>query len=386
MGGRRSRHVRPSQPAAKSAPSRKIVIWSEKGFAMMAYQRPGNRGLISIRQFPTETARSKFILGLGNREVDRQLGDPRAIRARLLSLFNHQRKADDTPLRLVDAHSERAKGPIVAVLWSCMDGPDDRLLFMLATGSGAQGLEQVRRFNSEAERQRYLSSLSGTVRLVEINILRRMPASDLEEIIRAKAAQPRPDQSNDSQSTQPVAKQRDPAPRGARSRPGRLPETTSRLAGKALLNKVRELDGCSKSELVRQCGYIQRRSDGSLRLNYTSFFQALLEAKQADEKDRARPGKRQSRPTPVVIDNPAGLKSDDLLRVPEGRQLNPAAQARRQEMAEFLRQQEEKQEQRRRRKEERLAERRRLLGLDEPDSPEDMMRIAIRAGAPGSKR
>jgi hypothetical protein len=146
------------------------------------------------------------------------------------------------------------------------------------------------------------------------------------------------------------------------------------------------LDGCPKSELVRQCGYIQRRSDGSLRLNYTSFFQALLEAKQADEKDRARPGKRQSRPTPVVIDNPAGLKSDDLLRVPEGRQLNPAAQARRQEMAEFLRQHEEKQEQRRRRKEERLAERRRLVGLDEPDSPEDMMRIAIRAGAPGSKR
>ena len=353
---------------------------------MMAYQRPGNLGLISIKQFPTEMARSRFIRGLGNREVDMQLGDPRAIRARLLSLFNHQRKADDTPLRLVDAQSERAMGPIFAVLWSCMDGPDDRLLFMLATGSGAKGLEQVRRFNSEAERQRYLCSLSGTIRLVKINRLRRIPTSDLEDIIRARGAKPRLAESNASQATHPVAKQRDPVPHAARSRQGHLLGTTARLAGRDLLNKVRELDGCPKSELVRQCGYIERRSDGSLRLNYTSFFEALLEAKQADEKGRARPGRRQARPTPVVIDNPAGLKADDLLRVPQGRQLNPAAQARRQEMAEILRQHEEKQEQRRQRREQRLAERRRLLGLDEPEAPDDMMRIAIRAGAPGSKR
>lgn len=158
------------------------------------------------------------------------------------------------------------------------------------------------------------------------------------------------------------------------------------MIGKALLDQVRELDGSPKSELVRQCGYTQRRSDGSLRLNYTAFFEALLEAKQADEKGRARPVQRQSRPRPVAIDNPAGLKADDLLRLPEGRRLNPAAPARRQEMAEILREQEEKQELRLKRREARLAERRRLLGLDEPEAPDDMMRIAIRAGAPGSRR
>lgn len=386
MGCRRSRHKKPQQQVAFLASSKRIVIWSEKGFAMMAYQRSDSRGLISIRQFPTEAERSTFIVSLGNREVVRQVGDPNVIRSRLLSLFNQRRQEDDTPLRLVDAQQERTKGPIVVVLWSCVDGPDDRLMFMLATGTGTTGLDQVRRFNSAADRQRHLSSLNGTVRTVEISRLRRIPSSDLEDIIRAKGAKQRLAETNRRQATEPAAKQRDSKARGARSRPGRVQGTAARLVGKALLDKVRELDGCPKSELVRQCGYTQRRSDGSQRLNYTAFFEALLEARQADEKGRTRPAQRQCRPMPVAIDNPAGLKAEDLLRLPEGRRLNPAAQARRQEMAELLRQQEEKQEQRRQRREQRLAERRRLLGLDEPEAPEDMMRIAIRAGAPGSKR
>lgn len=384
---RKSRRNKPiSQPYLNRVPSRTIVIWSEKGLAMMAYQRQDRHGLISIRQFPTEAERSTFIVSLGNREVVRQVGDPNVIRSRLLSLFNQRRQEDDTPLRLVDAQQERAKGPIVVVLWSCVDGPDDRLVFMLATGTGSTGLEQVRRFNSAADRQRHLSSLNGTVRTIEISRLRRIPSSDLEDMIRAKGAKPRPIDTNRPQATQPAAKERDSAARGARSRPGRVQGTAARLVGNALLNKVRELDGCPKSELVRQCGYTQRRSDGSLRLNFTAFFEALLEARQADEKSRARPAQRQPRPRPVPIDNPAGLKAEDLLRLPEGRRLNPAAQARRQELAEHLRQQEEQQEQRRQLREQRLAERRRILGLDEPEAPEDMMRIAIRAGAPGCKR
>ena len=386
MTRRGKRVKRNLQTDQNKVPSKTIVIWSEKGFAMMAYQRPGSHGLISIKRFDTEAERSTFIVSLGNREVVKQVGDPKVIRARLLSLFNHQRQEDDTPRRIVDAQTERAQGPIVVVLWSCVDGPDDQLLFMLAIGSSVKGLEQVRRFTSAAERQRHLSSLSGTVRTIEINRLRRIPSADLEEMIKAKGAKSRLGKSSRPHRTQVAGKQRDLGARGARSRPGRVQGTTARLIGKALLNKVRELDGCPKSELVRQCGYTQRRSDGSLRLNYTAFFEALLEAKQADEKGRARAVQRQARPMSVAVDNPAGLKADDLLRVPEGRRLNPAARARRQELAETLRQQEEKQELRRQRREQRLAERRRLLGLDEPEAPDDMMRIAIRAGAPGSKR
>ncbi len=382
-GGSRARN---GQQALNIAPSRKIVIWSEKGFAMMAYVRPSHHGLISIRKFPTEAERTAFIVSLGNRDVVKQIGDPNVIRARLLSLFNQQRQQDDTPMRLVDAQLERVKGPSIVVLWSCIDGPDDRLGFMLARGTGAKGLEYVKRFNNATERQRYLSSLSGTVRTVEIHRLRRIPSADLDEIIRGKGSTSRHAKTNSLHGKQPLAKQRDPLVRAAQSRPGRVQGSTSRLVGKALLDKTKELDGCPKSELVRQCGYTQRRSDGSLRLNYTAFFDALLEAKQADAMGRTRLGQRQSRSMPVPIDNPAGLKADDLLRLPEGRRLNPAAEARRQEMAQVLRQQEEKQEQRRQRREERLAERRRLLGLDQPEAPDDMMRIAIRAGAPGSKR
>ncbi len=367
-------------------PSRTIVIWSEKGYAMMAYQRPRSRGLISIKQFPTEAERSSFIVSLGNREVVRQVGDPKVIRARLLSLFNHQRQKDKTPLRLVDTQAERAQGGIVVVLWSCVDGPDDRLVFMLARGTGANGLEQVKRFNSATERQRLLSSLSGTVRTVEINRLRRIPNSDLEDIIRSKATKSRLAQPNRPQGEQPAAQRRDPVARSVRSRSGQVQATTARLVGKALLDKARVLDGCPKSELVRQCGYTKRRSDGGLRLDYKSFFQALAEARQAKEQGRARQVQRQSRAVPVAIDNPAGLSADDLLRVFRDRQLTPAAQRRRKEMAEVLRQREEKEEQHRQRREQRLAERRRILGLDEPEAADDMMRIAIRAGAPGSKR
>ena len=51
------------------------------------------------------------------------------------------------------------------------------------------------------------------------------------------------------------------------------------LTGPDLLAKVKELGDVSKSELVRSCGYVSSKKDGSERLNFTAFYEALLEAK-----------------------------------------------------------------------------------------------------------
>ena len=51
------------------------------------------------------------------------------------------------------------------------------------------------------------------------------------------------------------------------------------LTGTELLAKVKELGDASKSELVRECGYVSSKKDGSQRLNFTAFYEALLEAK-----------------------------------------------------------------------------------------------------------
>lgn len=51
------------------------------------------------------------------------------------------------------------------------------------------------------------------------------------------------------------------------------------LTGSDLLTKVKELGDVSKSELVRECGYVSTKKDGTERLNFTAFYEALLEAK-----------------------------------------------------------------------------------------------------------
>jgi hypothetical protein len=51
------------------------------------------------------------------------------------------------------------------------------------------------------------------------------------------------------------------------------------LTGSDLLAKVKELGDVSKSELVRSCGYLSTKKDGSERLNFTAFYEALLGAK-----------------------------------------------------------------------------------------------------------
>ncbi len=51
------------------------------------------------------------------------------------------------------------------------------------------------------------------------------------------------------------------------------------LTGPDLLAKVKELGDASKSDLVRACGYVSSKKDSSERLNFTAFYEALLEAK-----------------------------------------------------------------------------------------------------------
>ncbi|MCX5969421.1 MAG: AbrB family transcriptional regulator [Cyanobacteria bacterium] len=51
------------------------------------------------------------------------------------------------------------------------------------------------------------------------------------------------------------------------------------LTGSDLLAKVKELGESSKSDLVRSAGYVSVKKDGSERLNFTAFYEALLEAK-----------------------------------------------------------------------------------------------------------
>jgi len=51
------------------------------------------------------------------------------------------------------------------------------------------------------------------------------------------------------------------------------------LTGKDLLAKVKDLGDVSKSDLVKACGYVSTKKGGGELLNYTAFYEALLEAK-----------------------------------------------------------------------------------------------------------
>jgi hypothetical protein len=67
------------------------------------------------------------------------------------------------------------------------------------------------------------------------------------------------------------------------------------FTGPELLAKVKELGDVSKSELVRECGYVSTKKDGSERLNFTAFYEALLGAKGvslgADSVGRGKAGR-----------------------------------------------------------------------------------------------
>ena len=74
------------------------------------------------------------------------------------------------------------------------------------------------------------------------------------------------------------------------------------LTGTELLAKVKELGDGSKSELVRAAGYVSTKKDGTERLNFTAFYEALLEAKGVSFGDgggKGRPGRQLSFVTKV---------------------------------------------------------------------------------------
>lgn len=66
------------------------------------------------------------------------------------------------------------------------------------------------------------------------------------------------------------------------------------LVGQELLAKVKELSDASKSELVRECGYVKND-----RLCFTQFYEALLDAKGLTMKQPARRGRHLTYKTKV---------------------------------------------------------------------------------------
>jgi hypothetical protein len=72
------------------------------------------------------------------------------------------------------------------------------------------------------------------------------------------------------------------------------------LTGDALLEKVKGLGGASKSELVRACGYVSTKKDGTERLNFTAFYEALAVAKGALEAPQRGAGRPLSYQTSVL--------------------------------------------------------------------------------------
>jgi hypothetical protein len=63
------------------------------------------------------------------------------------------------------------------------------------------------------------------------------------------------------------------------------------LTGSELLAKVKELGDVGKSEIVRACGYVSTKKDGGERLNFTAFYEALLEAKGVELGASGKVGK-----------------------------------------------------------------------------------------------
>ena len=51
------------------------------------------------------------------------------------------------------------------------------------------------------------------------------------------------------------------------------------LSGNQLINTVQSLPEADIKEVVKTCGYISTRKDGTQKLNFTDFYVALLSAK-----------------------------------------------------------------------------------------------------------
>ena len=63
------------------------------------------------------------------------------------------------------------------------------------------------------------------------------------------------------------------------------------LTGSDLLTKVKELGDASKTDMAVACGYVSKKKDGSDRVNFTAFYEALLSAKGVELGGNASVGK-----------------------------------------------------------------------------------------------
>ena len=54
------------------------------------------------------------------------------------------------------------------------------------------------------------------------------------------------------------------------------------LKGSELLAKVKELAGQSKTDIARACGYVATKKDGSERVLFSAYYEAIIEAKGVD--------------------------------------------------------------------------------------------------------
>ena len=100
------------------------------------------------------------------------------------------------------------------------------------------------------------------------------------------------------------------------------------LTGSSLLMRVRELGSIPRPDLVRASGYVATTKDGSERLNYTAFYEALLEAKgfhfgqrsAARSADHSRLGRRLTYTTKVHFNGNlmVGRAYTSLLNLKEG--------------------------------------------------------------------
>jgi hypothetical protein len=64
------------------------------------------------------------------------------------------------------------------------------------------------------------------------------------------------------------------------------------LEGTELLEKVRSMKDAGRSDIVRACGFVSQKQDGSERLNFTAFYEALLEAKGVELSAPKRMGRK----------------------------------------------------------------------------------------------
>lgn len=75
------------------------------------------------------------------------------------------------------------------------------------------------------------------------------------------------------------------------------------LKGAELLAHCRDSAHLSKSELVRECGYVSERPDGQGdRLHFTEFYEALLAAKGLNLKTEKRMGRKLTHQTKIQKD------------------------------------------------------------------------------------